>query len=333
MGRQELDGAVCGGSCRTIKVGRAENGFSAEMRREMVEEIKRLKEEKDTVILAHYYVDGAVQEIADMVGDSYFLAKKATEVTQQNILFCGVSFMGESAKLLNPQKRVVMADECADCPMAHMVDIDKLEEVREQYPDVAVVCYVNSTAQIKAHSDVCVTSSNAVRVVQKLPNRHIFFIPDNNLGRFVAKKLPEKEFIFNDGFCHVHTSIGKEELLHAKELHPRAEILSHPECTEDILDCSDFIGSTSEIIDYACKSAADEFIICTEMGVFYELEQKNPGKRFYSVGHRQFCPNMKRITLDKVKEALESLSPEMKLPEDISERAKKPLERMLELAK
>lgn len=299
----------------------------------MIEEIKRLKEEKDVVILAHYYVDGAVQEIADLVGDSYFLAKKATEVTQQNILFCGVSFMGESAKILNPEKRVVMADEYADCPMAHMVDVDKIEEVRRRYPDVAVVCYVNSTAEIKTYSDVCVTSSNALRVVQKLPNKHIFFIPDNNLGHYVAKQLPEKEFIFNDGFCHVHTSIHKEELLKAKELHPKAEVLSHPECTEEILACSDFIGSTSEIIDYAAASKAEEFIVCTEMGVFYELEHKNPGKRFYSVGHRQFCPNMKRITLEKVKEALEKLSPELDLPEETREKANKPLKRMLELAK
>ncbi|MCI8339357.1 MAG: quinolinate synthase NadA [Lachnospiraceae bacterium] len=298
----------------------------------MMEEIKRLKEEKDVIILAHYYVDGEVQEIADLVGDSYFLAKKATEVTQQNILFCGVSFMGESAKLLNPEKRVIMPDECADCPMAHMVEIDKIEEVRRQYPDVAVVCYVNSTAEIKAHSDVCVTSSNALRVVQKLPNRHIFFIPDNNLGRYVAKQLPEKEFIFNDGFCHVHTSIHVEELAKAKELHPEAKVLSHPECTEDILEISDFIGSTSEIIDYACGSDGKEFIICTEMGVFFELEQKNPGKRFYSVGHRQFCPNMKRITLEKVRDALETLSPELELPEEIRDQANKPLKRMLELA-
>lgn len=299
----------------------------------MMEEIKRLKEEKDVAILAHYYVDGEVQEIADLVGDSYFLAKKATEVTQQNILFCGVSFMGESAKLLNPEKRVIMPDECADCPMAHMVEIDKIEEVRRQYPDVAVVCYVNSTAEIKAHSDVCVTSSNAVRVVRKLPNQHIFFIPDNNLGRYVAKQMPEKDFIFNDGFCHVHTSIKLEELTRAKELHPEAKVLSHPECTEDILEVSDFIGSTSEIIDYACGSDAKEFIICTEMGVFFELEQKNPGKRFFSVGHRQFCPNMKRITLEKVREALESLSPEMELPQEIRDQANKPLKRMLELAK
>ena len=298
----------------------------------MIEKIKRLKDEKDVVILAHYYVDGEVQKLADLVGDSYFLAKKAVEVPQKNILFCGVSFMGESAKILNPEKRVIMADEYADCPMAHMADIDKIQEVRKQYPDVAVVCYVNSTAELKAHSDVCVTSSNAVRVVEKLPNKHIFFIPDENLGRFVAEKLPEKEFIFNDGFCHVHTSIHKEELLKAKEAHPEAEVLTHPECTGDVLEISDFIGSTSEIIDYATKSEKVEFIICTEMGVFFELEQKNPGKKFYSVGHRQFCPNMKKITLEKVLHALETLEPELALDEELRVKANKPLSKMLELA-
>lgn len=299
----------------------------------MKEQIKRLKEEKDVVILAHYYVDGQVQEIADMVGDSYFLAKKATEVSQQNILFCGVSFMGESAKILNPDKRVIMADEFADCPMAHMVDISRIEEVREQYPDVAVVCYVNSTAEIKAYSDVCVTSSNALRVVKALPNKHIFFIPDNNLGRYIATLVPEKEFIFNDGFCHVHTSIHKENVEEAKKLHPDAPILTHPECTADVLEISDFIGSTSEILDYATKSSAKEFIICTEMGIFYELREKNPDKKFYSVGHRQFCPNMKKITLEKVLHALETLEPEITLPEELRVKANAPLVKMLELAK
>lgn len=299
----------------------------------MIEEIKRLKKEKDVVILAHYYVDGEVQALADFVGDSYFLAKKAKEVTQQTILFCGVSFMGESAKILNPEKTVVMADELADCPMAHMVDIDRIHEVRKEYPDVAVVCYVNSTAEIKAESDVCVTSSNAVRVVEKLPNKHIFFIPDNNLARFVAKQLPEKEFIFNDGFCHVHKSILKEDVLKAKEVHPEALILTHPECTEDVVEISDFVGSTSEIIDFATSSDAKEFLICTEMGVFYELGQKNPEKKFYAVGHRQFCPNMKRISLEGVKEALENLSPEVEMDEEMHLKANAPLEKMLELAK
>ena len=296
------------------------------------EEILRLKQERNAVILAHYYVDGEVQEIADYVGDSYYLSKLAVQLEEQTIIFCGVSFMGESAKILNPSKKVVMADETADCPMAHMVDIDKIEQVRRDNPDAAVVCYVNSAAEIKAHSDVCVTSSNAIRVVKNLPEKKIFFIPDNNLGRYVAGQLPEKEFIFHDGFCHVHKSIYREELLAAKEAHPQAKVLTHPECTQDVLEISDFIGSTSEIIDYATSSQDSEFIICTEMGIFYELGQKNPQKKFFSVGHRQFCPNMKKITLDKVKAALETLEPEMTVPEEIAARAKKPLERMLELA-
>ena len=297
------------------------------------EKIKKLQKEKDVVILAHYYVDGEVQEIADFVGDSYFLAQKAVDTPQRNILFCGVSFMGESAKILNPDKKVIMVDEYADCPMAHMVDIRRIHEIRQQYEDVAVVCYVNSTAEIKAESDVCVTSSNAIRVVKALPNRHIFFIPDNNLGRYVAEQIPEKDFIFHDGFCHVHTSISAEQIKEAKKLHPEALVLSHPECTSDVLKLSDFIGSTSEIIDYASNSGQDKFIICTEMGIFYELQQKNPQKKFYSVGHRQFCPNMKKITLEKVGRALASMSPEVIVGQELAGRANTALAKMLELAK
>lgn len=298
----------------------------------MVKNVKRLKEEKDVVILAHYYVDGEVQEIADYVGDSYYLAKIATKVREKNILFCGVSFMGESAKILNPEKKVVMADQNADCPMAHMVTTEKIAEVREAYEDVAVVAYVNSTAEIKSVSDVCVTSSNALKVVSRLPQKNIFFVPDNNLGRYVAKQLPEKNFIFNDGFCHVHKSITLDNVLEAKKVRPNAVVLTHPECTMDVLEVSDFIGSTSEIIDYATASEEKEFLVCTEMGVFFELMQKNPDKRFYSVGHRQFCPNMKLVTMDKVISALESMEPEVILPKDMMEKAFVPLQRMLELA-
>jgi quinolinate synthase len=298
-----------------------------------IADIERLKKEKDVVILAHYYVDGEVQKIADYVGDSYYLSKVATEVEQKTILFCGVSFMGETAKILNPEKQVIMADEFADCPMAHMVDLDRIKEVREQYDDVAVVCYVNSTAEIKTASDVCVTSSNAIRVVKGLTEKNIFFIPDNNLGRYVSKCVPEKNFIFHDGFCHVHKSITKENVLKAKEVHPDALVLTHPECTEDVLAVSDFIGSTSEIIDYATKSENEKFIICTEMGIFFELQEKNPDKKFYSVGHRQFCPNMKRISIEKVYDALNNPTSFVELPEEVIEKASKPLVKMLELAK
>lgn len=298
----------------------------------VIEKINRLKQEKDVAILAHYYVDGEVQKIADHVGDSFYLSKVATQLEQKNILFCGVKFMGESAKLLNPEKKVVMADDFADCPMAHMVTVEKIAQVREQYEDLAVVCYVNSTAEIKAVSDVCVTSSNALRVVSKIPEKNIFFVPDENLGRYVAKKIPEKNFIFNDGFCHVHKSITVDNVIKAKEVYPDALVLTHPECTEDVIAVSDFVGSTSEIIDYATKTDCEKFIICTEMGVFFELQEKNPGKKFYSVGHRQFCPNMKKVTLQKVETALESMDSTVELPEEIIVKARKPLQRMLDLS-
>lgn len=303
------------------------------MDEKMLQKIQQLKEEKDVVILAHYYVDGKVQQLADYVGDSYYLAKVATKVKEKSILFCGVSFMGESAKILNPDKKVVMADPYADCPMAHMVTPERIAEVQAEYGDsVAVVCYVNSTAEIKAVSDVCVTSSNALRVVKKITAPNIFFVPDNNLGCFVADKVPEKHFIFNDGFCHVHKSILAEDVKKAKELNPDALILTHPECTMDVVQMSDFVGSTSEIIDFATASDNEKFIICTEMGVFFELMQKNPNKKFYSVGHRQFCPNMKLVTIDKVLSALETMEPEVTLPADIMEKALVPLKKMLELA-
>lgn len=309
------------------------------MEAERAKRIKELQKEKDVVILAHYYVDGEVQEIADYVGDSFYLSKVATKVPQRNILFAGVTFMGESAKILNPEKTVVMADESADCPMAHMVTPERIAEVRAEHDDLAVVCYVNSTAEIKAVSDVCVTSSNAVRVVKNIPQKNIFFVPDNNLGRYVAEMVPEKQFVFHDGFCHVHKSILAAELRAAKEAQPDALVLTHPECTQDVVEMSDFVGSTSEIIDFATESDAKKFIICTEMGVFFELQQKNPEKKFYSVGHRQFCPNMKKVTIDKVEAVLNQLTADGKgvedivLSDEIIERAGIPLQRMLELAK
>lgn len=301
--------------------------------KEYMNRIKELKKEKDAVILAHYYVPDEVQEIADYVGDSYYLSKIATTVPEQTICFCGVSFMGESAKILNPEKTILLPDANADCPMAHMVDLERVEKLRSEYKDLAVVCYINSTAEIKMHADVCVTSANAVKIVKNLPNQHILFIPDENLGRYVAEQIPEKTFHFNDGFCHVHKSITEENVRKAKEARPNAQILVHPECTAKVLELADYIGSTSGIIKYATESKEREFIICTEMGVFYELNQKNPEKRFYSVGHRQFCPNMKLVTIEKVIRCLENMSPVVDMQNAMISRAKSPLERMLTLAK
>lgn len=299
------------------------------------EKILKQKQEKDVVILAHYYVDGAVQEIADFVGDSYALAKKAAEAGQQNILFAGVSFMGESAKLLNPDKHVYMVDATAGCAMADMIDANEVKRVRAQYPDAAVVCYVNSTAEVKAESDVCVTSSNAVRVVEKIPQKQIYFIPDSHLAHFVAEALPEKEFIYHDGCCPVHQKIDKASLLRAKEKHPKAPVLSHPECAEDILALSDFIGSTADIIRYAREDAAEEYIIATETGVFYQLEKENPTKKFYPIIDCQVCSDMKKVTLEKIADILDNLEKqeEILLDKRIMEQAKLPLEQMLALAK
>ena len=299
------------------------------------DKIRELKQEKDVVILAHYYVDGEVQEIADFVGDSYALAKKAAEVGQQNILFAGVSFMGESAKLLNPDKHVYMVDHTAGCGMADMIDAAEVKRVRAQYPDAAVVCYVNSSAEVKAESDVCVTSSNAVRVVEKMEQKQIYFIPDSHLAHFVAESLPEKEFIYHDGYCPIHQKIDSASLVKAKETYPNALVLSHPECAEDILELSDYIGSTADIIRYSKDNAAKEYIIATETGVFYQLEKENPDKKFYPVTNCQVCPDMKKVSLEKIAHVLENLSDqeEIVLDERIMEQAKLPLEQMLALAK
>jgi quinolinate synthase len=296
-----------------------------------IEKISEWKQKRDAIILAHYYVDDKVQAVADYVGDSFYLSKIAAKAKAQVILFCGVSFMGESAKILSPEKTVLMPDRLADCPMAHMADIGKIREMRDKYEDLAVVCYINSTALLKTYSDVCVTSSNALKIVKALPNQHIFFIPDENLGRYVASQVPEKHFIFNEGFCHVHKGILAENVKKTKEAHPDAQILVHPECTSDVVSLADYVGSTSGIIAFATESGAEEFIIGTEIGVLYELRQKNPGKRFYSVGHSQYCPDMRRITLEKVADALEQMSGRVELDEDIRRKAMKPLERMLEL--
>lgn len=293
--------------------------------------ILELKKEKDAVILAHYYVSDEVQEIADYIGDSFYLSKIATGIEAKTIVFCGVSFMGESAKILNPEKIVIMPDESADCAMAHMADVDKIKLVREKYEDVAVVCYINSTAELKVHSDVCVTSANAVKIVQELPNKNIYFIPDMNLAHYVATKVPEKEFIYNEGFCPIHHSLKKEEVLKAKEQYPNAELLVHPECQSDILELADYIGSTSGIIEYATSSSAKEFVVGTECGVLYDLRKKNPDKKFYLVSDTMICHDMKKITLDKVLSSLENMNYQMEVSDEVRNGANHSLNRMLEL--
>lgn len=299
----------------------------------IVDEIKKWKKEKNAVILAHYYVNPEVQQIADYIGDSFYLSKVAVGLKEQTIVFCGVEFMGESAKILNPDKTVLLPEISADCAMAHMADVETIQKMRDTYEDLAVVCYINSTAELKRHSDVCVTSANAVNIVKALPNKRIFFIPDKNLARYVAEQVPEKESVFNQGYCPVHEHMKLKEVQQAKELHPKAEILTHPECPEAICEISDYIGSTSGIIEYASNSDCEEFIVCTENGVRYELERRNPKKRFYFTETEPVCVDMKKLTLEKVLHVLKTEENEVHVTKEVREESGKALERMLELAK
>lgn len=297
----------------------------------MKNQIEQLKKEKNAVILAHYYSPADVQEIADYVGDSFYLAKIAKQSKADIIVFCGVYFMGESAKILNPDKKVLMPDLTADCAMAHMVADGIIDEMRNKYDDLAVVCYINSTAELKCQSDVCVTSSNAVKIVNSLPNKNIFFIPDKNLGRFVAEQVPEKNIILNDGCCPIHAKITAEQLLAEKENHPEALVLSHPECEAEVLALSDYIGSTADIIAFAKKSEKEEFIVCTEDGVNYKLITDNPDKRFYYPNPHPCCSDMKRNTLEAVLSVLQNEDNEVVVEDSVRTCALLPLERMLEI--
>ena len=296
------------------------------------EEIKQLKLEKDAVLLAHYYVPAEVQEIADYVGDSFYLSKVASKLTNKVLVFCGVSFMGESGKLLNPDKAVLMPDASADCPMAHMVTKAEIDDVRARYEDLAVVCYINSTAEIKSWSDVCVTSANAVQIVKKLPNQNILFIPDKNLGRYVAEQVPEKNVMLVKGYCQVHEEMKVKEIQELKQLHPLAEVLAHPECNASVLSIADYIGSTTGILKQAAASNAKEFIIATEIGVRYELEKQNPKKTFYFPKTEPVCMDMKKITLDGILHVLRTGENGAAVASNIAEPSKATLNRMLELA-
>ena len=300
---------------------------------EMKEKIEKLKKEQDAVILAHYYVRDEVQEVADYVGDSFYLSKLAVSLDASTIVLCGVSFMGESAKILNPDKRVLLPDTHADCAMAHMITPEKVAKMREEHPDAAVVCYINSTAELKTCSDVCVTSANALKIVSALPNDEIIFIPDENLGQHIAAKLPEKKFFFNDGHCPIHAKITPEDILAAKAEHPGAPVLAHPECVPAVLALADFIGSTSGILNYATEHDNKDYIIVTECGIGYKLRTQNPDKNFYFVKPTPTCEDMKFITLEKIAHALETGEGEVTLDEALRQKSNAPLERMLELAK
>lgn len=296
------------------------------------ERVAELKKQKDAVILAHYYVNDDVQQVADYIGDSYYLSKVATTLSEKVIIFAGVNFMADSAKVLNPNKKVILPDITADCPMAHMVTPAQIKKMRELYDDIAVVCYINSTLELKAESDVCVTSANAVKVVKALPNKNIFFIPDKNLAHFVAEQIPEKHFVYNEGFCPVHNYLAVKYVEDIKAKYPNIKVLAHPECPRLVLEKADYIGSTSGIIDYAKQSEDKEFLICTENGVNHKLKIDSPDKKFI-FNDLSICPDMKKITLQSVVDALEGLKPEVQIEENLRRKALKPLEKMLELSK
>lgn len=300
---------------------------------EIKERIETLKKEQDAVILAHYYVSDEVQAIADYIGDSFYLSKLAVDLPQKTLVVCGVSFMGESAKILNPGKRVLLPDSKADCAMAHMITPEKVAQLRAEHPNAAVVCYINSTAELKTCSDVCVTSANALKIVSALPNEEIIFIPDENLGRYIAKQLPEKKFIFNDGRCPIHAKITPEDIDAAKAAHPDAPVLAHPECIPAVLEKADYIGSTSGILNYATEHENKQYIIVTECGIGYKLRQQNPDKEFFFVQPEPRCEDMKFITPEKIAHVLQTGEGEVTLEEAQRHMANAPLEKMLELAK
>lgn len=300
---------------------------------ELSAEIARLKAEKDAVILAHYYVPAETQALADYVGDSFYLARLARSLDCKTIVLCGVSFMAESAKMLNPERTVLLPDVTADCPMAHMVRKADVDAVRAQYDDLAVVCYINSTAEIKTWSDVCVTSANAVKVVRALPQKNILFIPDMHLGHYVSLQVPEKNFILNRGYCPIHHRMIAAEVEALEMEHPDAVVLAHPECTQELLQEADFIGSTKQMIDYTATSDAHEFIVCTVVGVQREMElaTQGTGKRFYFPATTPICVNMAKVTPEKVLACLRDNTGEVPMPNNV-QAATTPLERMLELA-
>ncbi|VVB55508.1 Quinolinate synthase A [uncultured archaeon] len=297
-----------------------------------VKRIKQLKKERNAIILAHNYQRGEVQDIADFVGDSFGLSQKAVDSGAETIVFCGVDFMAESAAILNPEKTVLMPETSAQCPMAAMITPASLKLEKKKYPDAAVVCYVNTPASVKAESDICCTSANAVKVVNALPENEIIFVPDRNLALFVSAHTTKKIIPWN-GYCPTHHLILPGDLLLEKEEHPDAKILVHPECRPDVVSLADQVLSTAGMLKYAKQSDSREFIIGTELGLLHRLRKENPDKIFIPATNLAVCPNMKMNTLGSIIRALENNEHIIKIPEDIRIKAKKSLDRMLEVGR
>ncbi|MFA6808980.1 MAG: quinolinate synthase NadA [Eubacteriales bacterium] len=295
---------------------------------QLIKEIKKLKEKRNAVIMAHYYEPGEIQDIADFVGDSLQLARQAAETDAEVIVFCGVHFMAESAAILSPNKIVLLPEAGAGCPMADMIDSAKLIKEKEKIQGVQVVCYVNSSAEVKAESDICCTSANAEMIVKSLPDGEILFVPDSNLGGYVAKKIGKKIHLWN-GHCPTHHNLRKEDVLKQLGEHPNAKVLVHPECREEVWREADFVGSTAGIIAYAKNSADKEFIIGTEKGILHQLKKECPDKKFYMASEKMICLDMKKISLEMVRDCLQNLNPRVEVSDEIRNKAVSSLQRML----
>jgi quinolinate synthase len=294
----------------------------------IMEQILALKEERDAIILAHNYQIPEVQEIADLVGDSLELARAAAEMECSTIVFCGVDFMAETAAILSPDKPVLLPAQNACCPMAEMVTAAEIQLFRTRFPDAAVVAYVNTTAEVKASSDICCTSANAVRVVESIPEQIVLFVPDKNLANYVAR-FSRKEILPWEGYCIVHDRFTKDDVDRQRELHPDAEVLVHPECRPEVIDSADQVSSTSGMVRYACESRTKEFIIGTEVGILSRLEKECPGKMYYPLSPQAICVDMKKTDLRKVYTVLERMEPQIEVPPEIATPARRAIERML----
>ncbi len=300
-------------------------------KKDLIHEINQLKKEKNAIILAHNYQNPEIQDIADYVGDSLGLARVSANLKENLIVFCGVFFMAETAHILSPQKKVLLPVLTADCPMARMINKDEVIELKKKYPKAAVVTYVNSTADVKAESDVCCTSSNALNVVNSLDNEQIIFIPDKNLGMNIARFVA-KEFFYHDGFCPTHEEIDEQEILDVKKALPDAELIMHPEVNPDIAKYADKLLSTGGILNYAKLSKNKKLIIGTEMGMVHRLKKEAPSNHYYNIGRDMVCPNMKKIYLEDVYECLKNESNEVILDEKVRIKSKNAIDRMLEIS-
>jgi len=298
----------------------------------LVENILRLKEKRKAIILVHNYQPPEVQDIADYLGDSLGLSQKATQTDAEVIVFCGVHFMAETASILCPDKTVLIPDITAGCPMADMIDADSLRLLKEEHPDASVVSYVNTTAEVKAESNVCCTSANAIKIVNSLDANKIIFIPDKYLGHYVAGKT-NKEIIFWEGYCPVHIKILADDILKAKEQHPEAEVIVHPECTPDVIALADKVLSTTGMCHYAKEAKSKEIIVGTEVGIIHRLQKENPDKKFYAASELAICPNMKLNNLEKVLWALEDMKYEVEVEEKIRIKAREAIDKMLQFSR